>query len=211
MFDNSKRALSDIIQVLQKVLDVFSIVLFVVFTGFYGYQIYIHINDSIFILIIYCVLILIHTLTFIFSKISKVDKNLTHAEKYEQKRQIRNRKRVFKIIKLSVNTAAIIWNFVDIITGTVSDLRIMIVLISAVLLFAQILMEIVLSLLLVYFDNLRIAVIEDIRGIDMDSNLVTKFVTKSLGIKKALKEVRDDDYFSETEKKIAEKNKNKKK
>ena len=86
----------------------------------------------------------------------------------------------------------------------------MIVIISAVLLFAQILMEIILSLLLAYFDNFRIALIEDIRGIDLDSNIISRVLTKSLGIKKALKDIKDDDYFSETEKQIAEKQKNEK-
>ena len=117
---------------------------------------------------------------------------------------------IFKIIKLSVNTAAIIWNVVEVFQGGVSDLRIMILIVSAVLLFAQIIMEIVINLWVYYFDNLRIAFVEDIRGIDMDSNFVTKFVTKSLGIKKALKEVRSDDYFSEEEKKISEKQRRKK-
>ena len=81
--------------------------------------------------------------------------------------------------------------------------------ISAVLLFAQILLEIILNLMIIYFDNFRIAVIEDIRNIDMDSNFVTRFVTKSLGIKKALKTIKDEDYFSDTEKEIAEKQKQK--
>lgn len=204
MFDRSRKELSAIITLLQKMLDVFSIILFVVFTMFYGYQIYVHIHDGPLILTIYGLLIAIHTLSFVFSKTTKVE-GATHAERYEQRRQIRFRKRIFKIIKLSVNSAAIIWNVVEIFISEVSDLRIMIVIISAVLLFAQILMEIILNLLLIYFDNLRIAIIEDVRGIDMDSNIVTKFVTKSLGIKKALKTIRDDDYLSETEKDIAEK------
>lgn len=204
MFDRSRKELSNIINLLQKMLDVFSIILFIVFTLFYGYQIYAHINSGPIILAIYGLLLTIHTVSFIFAKTTKIEGE-THAERYEQRRLVRKRKRVFKIIKLSVNTSAIIWNVVEILTSNVSDLRIMIVLISAVLLFAQILLEIILNLLIIYFDNLRIAVIEDIRGIDMDSNFVTRFVTKSLGIKKALKTIKDDDYFSETEKEISQK------
>ena len=206
MFEQSRKALSSIIDILQKMLEVFSIILFVVFTLFYGYQIFAHIGEPAVIIIIYCLLIVIHTIVFIFSKASKVEGE-THAERYEQRQAIRKKKRIFKIIKLSINTAAILWNVVEIFVKNVSDLRIMIVIISAVLLFAQILMEIILNLLLIYFDNFRIAVIEDIRNIDMDSNFVTKFVTKSLGIKKALKTIKDDDYFSETEKEIAQKQK----
>ena len=86
----------------------------------------------------------------------------------------------------------------------------MIVIISAVLLFAQILMEIILSLLIRYFDNFRIALIEDIKSIDMDKNIVTRVVTKSLGIKKAVSGLKDENYFSETEKEIARKQKEKK-
>ena len=208
MFEQSRKALSSIIDVLQKMLEVFSIILFVVFTLFYGYQIVVHIGEHPIIIVIYSLLIVIHTVVFIFAKTSKAE-GATHAERYEQRRMIRKRKRIFKIIKLSVNTSAIIWNVVEIFVKPVSDLRIMIVIISAVLLFAQILLEIILNLLLIYFDNFRIAVIEDIRNIDMDSNFVTKFVTKSLGIKKALKTIKDDDYFSETEKEIAEKQKQK--
>ncbi|MBO7614504.1 MAG: hypothetical protein J6T15_02230 [Bacilli bacterium] len=208
MFEQSRKALSSIIDVLQKMLEVFSIILFVVFTLFYGYQIIVHIGEHPIIIVIYSLLIVIHTVVFIFAKTSKAE-GATHAERYEQRRMIRKRKRIFKIIKLSVNTSAIIWNVVEIFVKPVSDLRIMIVIISAVLLFAQILLEIILNLLLIYFDNFRIAVIEDIRNIDMDSNFVTKFVTKSLGIKKALKTIKDDDYFSETEKEIAEKQKQK--
>lgn len=210
MFDQSKRALSDMVYVLDRILYAFSIILFVVFTGFYAYQIYVHIDDGPLIEIIYGILIAIHTTTFILSKTTKIDRALSHAEKYEFKTKIRKRKRIFKIIKLSVNTAAIIWNIVEVFQGGVSDLRIMILIVSAVLLFAQIIMEVVINLWIYYFDNLRIAFIEDIRGIDMDSNFVTKFVTKSLGIKKALKEVKSDDYFSEEEKKISERQKRRK-
>ena len=206
MFEQSRKALSSIIDVLQKMLEIFSIILFVVFTLFYGYQIIVHIGEHPIIIVIYSLLIIIHTVVFIFAKTSKAE-GATHAERYEQRRMIRKRKRIFKIIKLSVNTSAIIWNVVEIFVKPVSDLRIMIVIISAVLLFAQILLEVILNLLLIYFDNFRIAVIEDIRNIDMDSNFVTKFVTKSLGIKKALKTIKDDDYFSDTEKDIAEKQK----
>lgn len=206
MFEQSRKALSSIVDLLQKMLEIFSIILFVVFTLFYGYQIVVHIGEHPIIIVIYSLLIIIHTVVFIFAKTSKAE-GATHAERYEQRRMIRKRKRIFKIIKLSVNTSAIIWNVVEIFVKPVSDLRIMIVIISAVLLFAQILLEIILNLLLIYFDNFRIAVIEDVRNIDMDSNFVTKFVTKSLGIKKALKTIKDDDYFSDTEKEIAEKQK----
>ena len=189
-------------------LEIFSIILFVVFTLFYGYQIIVHIGEHPIIIVIYSLLIAIHTVVFIFAKASKAE-GATHAERYEQRRMIRKKKRIFKIIKLSVNTSAIIWNVVEIFVKPVGDLRIMIVIISAILLFAQILLEVILNLLLIYFDNFRIAVIEDVRNIDMDSNFVTKFVTKSLGIKKALKTIKDDDYFSETEKEIAEKQRQK--
>lgn len=210
MFEQSKRALSDIVYILERILYAFSIILFVVFTGFYCYQIVIHAHDGALIEIIYGILIAIHTTTFVLSKTTKIDRGLSHAERYEFKTKIRKRKRIFKIIKLSVNTAAIIWNIVEVFQGGVSDLRIMILIISAVLLFAQIIMEVVINLWVYYFDNLRIAFIEDIKSIDMDSNIVTKFVTKSLGIKKALKDVRSDDYFSEEEKKIVEKQKRRK-
>ena len=208
MFDNSRKALASIMSGLQKILDVLSIVLFVSFSLFYGYQIFAHINSGALIIVIYCLLIIIHTGTFVFSKTTKVEGE-THAERDEQRREKRNKKKLFKIIKLSVNSAAILWNIIEIFVTEVSDLRIMIVIISAVLLFAQILLEVVLNLLMVYFDNFRIALIEDIRGIDMDSNFVTRFVTKSLGIKKALKEIKSDDYFSEEEKRIADKQKEK--
>ncbi len=208
MFEQSRKALSSIMDLLQKMLEVFSIVLFVVFTLFYGYQIVVHIGENPIIIVIYSLLIVIHTIVFVFAKASKVEGE-THAERDEQRRLIRNKKRIFKIIKLSVNTSAIIWNVVEIFVKPVSDLRIMIVIISAVLLFAQILLEVILNLMIVYFDNFRIAVIEDIRSIDMDSNFVTRFVTKSLGIKKALKTIKDEDYFSDTEKEIAEKQKQK--
>ena len=208
MFEQSRKALSSIMDLLQKMLEVFSIVLFVVFTLFYGYQIVVHIGENPIIIVIYSLLIVIHTIVFVFAKASKVEGE-THAERYEQRRLIRNKKRIFKIIKLSVNTSAIIWNVVEIFVKPVSDLRIMIVIISAVLLFAQILLEVILNLMIIYFDNFRIAVIEDIRSIDMDSNFVTRFVTKSLGIKKALKTIKDEDYFSDTEKEIAEKQKQK--
>ena len=208
MFEQSRKALSSIMDLLQKMLEVFSIVLFVVFTLFYGYQIVVHIGENPIIIVIYSLLIVIHTIVFVFAKASKVEGE-THAERYEQRRLIRNKKRIFKIIKLSINTSAIIWNVVEIFVKPVSDLRIMIVIISAVLLFAQILLEVILNLMIIYFDNFRIAVIEDIRSIDMDSNFVTRFVTKSLGIKKALKTIKDEDYFSDTEKEIAEKQKQK--
>ena len=208
MFEQSRKALSSIMDLLQKMLEVFSIVLFVVFTLFYGYQIVVHIGENPIIIVIYSLLIVIHTIVFVFAKASKVEGE-THAERYEQRRLIRNKKRIFKTIKLSVNTSAIIWNVVEIFVKPVSDLRIMIVIISAVLLFAQILLEVILNLMIIYFDNFRIAVIEDIRSIDMDSNFVTRFVTKSLGIKKALKTIKDEDYFSDTEKEIAEKQKQK--
>ena len=209
MFERSRKALSSIIDILQKILDVFSIILFIVFTLFYGYQIYVHINQEIFIIVIYSLLIVIHTVAFIFARFSKV-KGLTHAERYEERRAIRNRKRVFKIIKLSVNFAAIVWNVVEIFTDNVSVLRIMIVIISAVLLFAQILMEVVLSLLLIYFDNFRIAIIEDVKDIDLNKNFVTKLVGKKLGLNDALKTIKDENYLSETEKEIAKKQKEKK-
>ena len=208
MFEQSRKALSSIMDLLQKMLEVFSIVLFVVFTLFYGYQIVVHIGENPIIIVIYSLLIVIHTIVFVFAKASKVEGE-THAERYEQRRLIRNKKRIFKIIKLSINTSAIIWNVVEIFVKPVSDLRIMIVIISAVLLFAQILLEVILNLMIIYFDNFRIAVIEDIRSIDMDSNFVTRFVTKSLGIKKALKTIKEEDYFSDTEKEIAEKQKQK--
>lgn len=208
MFDNSKRALSSLISIIQKMLDAFSVILFVVFTLFYGYQIFAHINAGALRIIVYCVLLIIHTGTFVFSKTSKI-KGETHAERDIERREKRNKKRLFKIIKMSVNMIAILWNVVEIFTTEVTDLRIMIVIISAILLFAQIFLEIILNLLLIYFDNLRIALIEDIRGIDMDSNFVTRFVTKSLGIKKALKEVKSDDYFSDEEKRIVDKQKDK--
>ena len=199
MFEQSRKALSSIISILQKMLDVLSLVLFIVFTLFYGYQIYAHIDNIVFI-IIYSTLIVVHTIAFIFARSSKVT-GATHAERDEQRRVIRKRKRIFKFIKLSINSLAIIWNVVEIFIANpkVSDLRIMIVIISAVLLFTQILMEIVLSLLLIYFDNFRIALIEDLRGIDTDSNMVTKFFSKKLGIKKALSTIQDDNYYSEKE------------
>lgn len=190
-------------------LDVFSIVLFIVFTLFYGYQIYVHIHQEIFIIVIYSLLVIIHTVAFIFARTSKV-KGKTHAERYEERRTIRNRKRIFKIIKLSVNFAAIVWNVIEIFTEDVGDLRIMIVIISAILLFAQVLMEIILSLLLIYFDNFRIAIIEDVKEIDFDKNFVTKLVGKKLGIKDALKTIQDENYLSATEKEIAKKQKDKK-
>ena len=210
MFEQSRKALSSIISILQKMLDVLSLVLFIVFTLFYGYQIYAHIDNIVFI-IIYSTLIVVHTIAFIFARSSKVT-GATHAERDEQRRVIRKRKRIFKFIKLSINSLAIIWNVVEIFIANpkVSDLRIMIVIISAVLLFTQILMEIVLSLLLIYFDNFRIALIEDLRGIDTDSNMVTKFFSKKLGIKKALSTIQDDNYYSESEKEIIKKQKNKK-
>ena len=209
MFEQSRKALASIISILQKMLDVLSLVLFIVFTLFYGFQIYTHYTKPVFIAI-YSLLIIIHTIAFIFARTSKVD-GLTHAERDEQRRAIRKRKRLFKIIKLSVNAAAIIWNVVEIFTANpkVSDLSIMIVIISAVLLFAQILMEIILSLLIIYFDNFRIAVIEDLKGINTDSNFVTKFVSKQLGIKKALSTIKDENYYSESEKEIVEKQKKK--
>ena len=206
MFEQSRKALSSIIQILQKMLDAFSIILFAVFTLFYGYQIFAHIHDPIGIIIIYILLIGVHTTVFVFARTTKIE-GATHAERYEQRREKRNKKRIFKIIKLSINSAAILWNVIEIFTSDVGDLRIMIVIISAVLLFAQILMEIILNLMLVYFDNFRIAVIEDIRSIDMDSNIISRVLTKSLGIKKALKDIKDEDYFSETEKEIAERQK----
>ena len=210
MFEQSRKALSSIISILQKMLDVLSLVLFIVFTLFYGYQIYAHIDNIVFI-IIYSTLIVVHTIAFIFARSSKVT-GATHAERDEQRRVIRKRKRIFKFIKLSINSLAIIWNVVEIFIANpkVSDLRIMIVIISAVLLFTQILMEIVLSLLLIYFDNFRIALIEDLRGIDTDSNMVTKFFSKKLGIKKALSTIQDENYYSESEKEIIKKQKNKK-
>ena len=210
MFEQSRKALSSIISTLQKMLDVLSLVLFIVFTLFYGYQIYAHIDNIVFI-IIYSTLIVVHTIAFIFARNSKVT-GATHAERDEQRRVIRKRKRIFKFIKLSINSLAIIWNVVEIFISNprVSDLRIMIVIISAVLLFTQILMEIVLSLLLIYFDNFRIALIEDLRGIDTDSNMVTKFFSKKLGIKKALSSIQDENYYSESEKEIIKKRKNKK-
>lgn len=209
MFDQSRKAFSDIIRMLEKMLDAFSVILFVVFTGFYGFQIYTHWNNGLTILIIYGALILIHTLSFIFSKTIKVDKSGTHAEQYVQKKSIRAKKRVFKIIKLSVNACAIGWNVFEIITKQVSDLRIMVVIITAVLLFAQILMEIIISLLIIYFDNLRIAVIQDVQGIDTESNFVTKILTKSLGIKKGLAKIQDENYLSEEEKIIGERQRSK--
>lgn len=208
MFNRSRKALASIIEILQKTLEAFSVILFIVFTLFYGYQIYAHIDNVVFI-VIYSLLLIIHTIAFIFAKRSKVE-GVTHAERDEQRRTIRKRKRIFKIIKLSINAAAIIWSVVEIFTGKVSDLRIMIVIISAVLLFAQIIMEIVLSLLIIYFDNFRIAIIEDIKGIDMDKNIVTRFVSKSLGIKKAISGIQDENYYSESEKEIARKQKEKK-
>ena len=203
MFEQSRKALLSLTSILQKMLDVLSLILFIVFTLFYGYQIYAHIKEPVFI-VIYSLLVIIHTVAFIFARTSKVN-GVTHAERDEQRRAIRKKKRVFKIVKMSVNLAAIIWNVVEIFTSQVTDLRIMIVIISAVLLFAQILMEIILSLLIIYFDNFRIAIIEDIKSIDMDKNIVTRFVSKSLGIKKALGSIKDENYFSETEKEIARK------
>ena len=44
----------------------------------------------------------------------------------------------------------------------------------------------------------------------MDKNIVTRVVTKSLGIKKAVSGIKDENYFSETEKAIARKQKEKK-
>ena len=202
MFEQSRKALASIIDILQKMLEAFSIILFIVFTLFYGYQIYAHLGNIVFI-VIYSLLIIIHTVAFVFAKTDKV-KGETHAERDEQRRTIRKRKRIFKIIKLSVNTAAIIWNVVEIFTSKVGDLRIMIVIISAVLLFAQIIMEIILSLLITYFDNFRIAIIEDIKGIDLDKNIVTRFIGKSLGVNKALKNIKDENYYSESEKEIAQ-------
>ena len=210
MFEQSRKALLSIISILQKMLDVLSLILFIVFTLFYGYQIYAHIKEPVFI-VIYSLLVVIHTVAFIFARTSKVN-GVTHAERDEQRRAIRKKKRVFKIVKMSVNLAAIIWNVVEIFTADpkVSDLGIMIVIISAIFLFAQILMEIILSILSVYFDNFRISLIEDLKSINTDSNFVTKYVTKQLGIKKALSTFKDENYYSESEKEIVEKQKKKK-
>ena len=210
MFEQSRKALLSIISILQKMLDVLSLILFIVFTLFYGYQIYAHIKEPVFI-VIYSLLVIIHTVAFIFARTSKV-KGVTHAERDEQRRAIRKKKRIFKIVKMSVNLAAIIWNVVEIFTADpkVSDLGIMIVIISAIFLFAQILMEIILSILIVYFDNFRISLIEDLKSINTDSNFVTKYVTKQLGIKKALSTFKDENYYSESEKEIVEKQKKKK-
>lgn len=210
MFDRSRKELSAIVQMLQKMLEVFSIILFAVFTLFYLYQFIAFIGDSVIRAIIYFILLAFHTAIFVIPKVEKIDELETHAERYEQRRALRAKKRTFKIIKMSVNALAIGWNFIDIVLGKCSDLKIMIVIITAILLFAQVLLEIVLSLLLVYFDNFRIAIIEDIKDIDLDSNLVTKFLSKSLGIKKVIEKVSDENYLSETEKEIARKQKEKK-
>ena len=71
-------------------------------------------------------------------------------------------------------------------------------------------MEVVLSLLLIYFDNFRIAIIEDVKDIDLNKNFVTKLVGKKLGLNDALKTIKDENYLSETEKEIAKKQKEKK-
>ena len=44
----------------------------------------------------------------------------------------------------------------------------------------------------------------------MDKNIVTRFVSKSLGIKKAISSIQDENYYSESEKEIARKQKEKK-
>lgn len=210
MFDRSREELSSIVKMLKRLLDVFSLILFIVFTLFYIYQIFAHIDESIFRVIIYGLLLVAHTLLYFVPKYNLGHLGKTRAEVYESKRKIRFKKRTFKIIKMSINAAAIVWNFVDIILGKTTELRIMIVILTAIMLFAQVLLEIIFNLLIAYFDNLRIAIIEDIKDINFDSNFVTKFLSKKLGIQKVLDKVQDENYYSETEKQIAEKQKEKK-
>ena len=203
MFDRSREELSSIVKMLKKLLDVFSTILFVVFTLFYIYQIGAHISDSIIRVVIYSLLLILHTLLYFLPKSKSKLVEGTRAEIYESKRKIRFKKKTLKIIKLSVNGLAILWNFIDIILGNATDLRIMIVVLTAIMLFAQVLLEVILTLLITYFDNLRIAIIEDIKDINFDGNMVTKFLSKKLGIQKVLDKVHDENYYSESEKKIA--------
>jgi len=209
MFEQSKRALTSIIDILKKILDAFSIILFIGFTLFYGYQIYVHLY-SFPRIYIYSALIIVHTISFIFSKTNKVDKDASHSEKYVQKKAIRVRRNLFKIVKMSINAGAIIWNIIEIFTGSVSDLNIMIVIISAIFLFTQVVLEIVLNLLLTYFDNLRIAVIDDIKNADQENSFKVKMFAKILGQTKNLKRITDENYLSDEEKEIAKKQREKK-
>lgn len=208
MFDHSRKQILSIVDILKKVLEAFSIVLFVAFTIFYGYQIYAHLN-SLPRIYIYVGLIIVHTISFILSKAEKVDKDATHAERYVQKKSIRLRRRIFKIIKMSINSCAIVWNFVEMIVCDVTDLNKMIVIVSGVFLIVQIILEVVLNLLVDYYDGLRIAFIEDIKELDQENSFKVKMAAKVLGVSKDLKRITDEDYFSDEEKEIARKQKEK--
>ncbi|MBR2989264.1 MAG: hypothetical protein IKC64_06045, partial [Clostridia bacterium] len=143
-FSRIKGVSAKIINDISKTIFITTIIVQIIFIGVYGYSIFTNWERTVFF-IIYCALLALSIVTFISTLV-------THKRKKNKTFSL-----VIRIIRYFINGAMVMANLYEVLTIPTTELRILLLIISAISLLTQILLEITLSITKYYFNLYRIA------------------------------------------------------
>lgn len=145
-----------IIDDIKKLVHTITILVSIIFLGYYGYSVISNINE-LFYLVIYSAFLCISLITFI-----------TYLVTYKKKNKTKNFNRALRIIKYLLNATMLGVNGYQIFTGPHTTLSLAILIVSGVALILQVLIEIISSCIENYVSLL-------ITAVKMDVEPITKF------------------------------------
>jgi len=154
-FTNTRAVGSQLLKDVERILFWTTIVVQIIFFGFYGYSIYGNL-DHLPLLITYIALTLLSLVNFIFYLV-------THKKKKTS--TIKNTKFFFRIFKYVINGSMLIIKTIDLIYYGGSDLDIILIAISGISLALQIILEIIRAFVKNYVDKFTVAFKQDIQPV----------------------------------------------
>ena len=150
ILENTRAVGAQMVEDVRRILFWTTIVVQCVFFAFYGYEIYINTNNLVF-LIFYSTLFSLSFITFI-------NYLLTHNK---NSRKLRSFKRFLRVFKYIVNGSMLAVNIVNIVKYPASDLTIILLTVSAISLFIQLIIEFVRIFAENYVDMFKVAIDKD--------------------------------------------------
>ncbi len=193
--ENSRSVLSSMLDDIKRAWFITLCIMQSVFIVFYGYSIYSNLNKMIF-LVSYSVLTLLSLVTFIVFLVSH------HKQKKQNKEFVRTK----NFLKYIVNATMLVFNIVELVKFGIDDFAKILLILSGVLLFAQVAMECIKIFAERYIRDFRYAFEKDFEILDpnkLKGNVwkmvdapLEKFVQRKFGIEKELspEEARMEEY-----------------
>lgn len=187
-------ALSLVIKELKLIFKVTNIVVQVLLLGFYGLIIYANIDRPV-LMPLYCVLAGISLIAFIIELVlsGKKDENEDAKKKKARKLNRKTRKIFFGILKYITRITILVIVIINLAQHGGTDLDIVTTCLSAVLIIANIIVDILVTLVERYIAILRIGFMSDMQGNGIVPSLVRKFTKDFIDYNDALGDLTDNE------------------